>query len=55
MKEEKSIISIYNTTDLYAIISDHCAIYFAIEVVILTDEPALVAEPGWLRISRLTR
>ena len=49
--EEKRKIII---TDLYAII-DHCAIYFTIEVVILPDEPTLVAEPGWLLLSRLTR
>ena len=32
-----------------------CALNHTIEVVIITDEPALVAEPGWLLFSRLTR
>ena len=33
----------------------HCAFSYAKEVVIITDEPALVAEPGWLLYSRLAR
>ena len=32
-----------------------CAFSYAKEVVNITDEPALVAEPGWLLFSRLTR
>ena len=31
----------------------HCAFSYAKEVVIITDEPALVAEPGWLQSLRL--
>ena len=34
---------------------EHCAFYYAKEVVIIIDEPALVAEPGWLLFSRLTQ
>ena len=37
------------------LLQEHCAFYYATEVVIFTDEPALVAEPGWLLYSRLTR
>ena len=53
VKEEKSIISLSKSPRTYTLLSDHCAIrftiYFATEVVIFTDEPALVAEPGWLQ------
>ena len=37
------------------LLQDHCAFSYAKEVVIITDEPALVAEPGWLLSSRLAR
>ena len=52
-KEKKSGI-IIRFTDLYAI-TNPCAFLYAIEVVIISDEPALVAEPGWLQVSRLVQ
>ena len=39
----------------YTLFQEPCALSYTKEVVIITDEPALVAEPGWLLSSRRAR
>ena len=51
-KEKRSSTDRLKRTQ-YAIKGNHCASTYAIEVVNITDEPALVAEPGWLQDQRL--